>query len=99
MILETDLGEYDVFEGNLVPLDCPMQEINEEEDKPIGKPKKGKAKKFYVYVKDGDKVKKVTFADTSGLSVKFKDLKARHLMSQDIIVILQTIKLHQLLVL
>ena len=40
MILETDLGEYDIFEGNLVPLDCPMQEINEEEDKPIGKPKK-----------------------------------------------------------
>ena len=54
MILETDLGEYDVFEGNLVPLDCPMQEINEEEDKPIGKPKKGGPKKFYVYVKDGD---------------------------------------------
>ena len=77
MILETDLGEYDVFEGNLVPLDCPMQEINEEEDKPIGKPKKGGPKKFYVYVKDGDKVKKVTFGDTSGLSVKFKDPKAR----------------------
>ena len=78
MILETDLGEYDVFEGNLVPLDCPMMEINEEnEDKPIGKPKAGGPKKFYVYVKDGDKVKKVTFGDTSGLSVKFKDPKAR----------------------
>ena len=77
MILETDLGEYDVFEGNLVPLDCPMQEINEEEDKPIGKPKKGGPKKFYVYVKDGDKVKKVTFGDTTGLSVKFDDTKAR----------------------
>ena len=78
MILETDLGEYDVFEGNLVPLDCPMMEINEEnEDKPIGKPKAGGPKKFYVYVKDVDKVKKVTFGDTSGLSVKFKDPKAR----------------------
>ena len=30
-----------------------------------------------MYVKDGDKVKKVTFGDTSGLSVKFKDPKAR----------------------
>ena len=77
MILETDLGEYEVYEGNLVPLDCPMMEMHEEEDKPIGKPKKGGPKKFYVYVKDGDKVKKVTFGDTSGLSVKFSDPKAR----------------------
>tara|TARA_A100001035_G_C27755688_1_gene488727 strand:- start:761 stop:1300 length:540 start_codon:yes stop_codon:yes gene_type:complete len=79
MILETDLGEYDVFEGNLVPLDCPMMEINEEDEKnpPIGKPKRGGPKKFYVYVKDGDKVKKVTFGDTTGLSVKFDDTKAR----------------------
>ena len=84
MILETDLGEYDVFEGNLVPLDCPMQEINEEEDKPIGKPKKGGPKKFYVYVKDGDTVKKVSFGDTTGLSIKRDDparrrsFRARH---------------------
>ena len=78
MILETDLGEYDVFEGNLVSLDCPMMNIKEEnEDKPIGKPKKGGPKKFYVYVKDGDKVKKVTFGDTTGLSVKFSDKGAR----------------------
>ena len=38
-ILETDLGEYEVYEGELVPLDCPMQEIKEEEDKPLNKPK------------------------------------------------------------
>ena len=73
-----------------------MQEINEEEDKPIGKPKKGEARSFMCMSKM-DKVKKVTFGDTSGLSVKFKDPKARHLMSQDIIVILQTIKLHQVI--
>ena len=30
MILETDLGEYEVYEGNLVPLDCPMMDINEK---------------------------------------------------------------------
>ena len=86
MILETDLGEYDVFEGNLVPLDCPMMEINEEDEKnpPIGKPKRGGPKKFYVYVKDGDKVKKVSFGDTTGLSIKRDDparrksFRARH---------------------
>ena len=43
----------------------------------LNDPIRGGAKKFYVYVKDGDKVKKVTFGDTSGLSVKFKDPSAR----------------------
>ena len=76
-ILETDLGEYEIYEGELVPLDCPMQEIKEEEDKPLNKPKRGGPKKFYVYVKDGDKTKKVTFGDTTGLSVKFDDAGAR----------------------
>ena len=78
-IIETDLGQFEVFEGNIVPLDCPMMEMTEEEDKDvaIGKPKAGGPKKFYVYVKDGGKTKKVTFGDTSGLSVKFKDPKAR----------------------
>ena len=75
LILETDLGEYEVYEGDLVPLDCPMMYVREEDEKnpPIGKPKRGGPKKFYVYVKDGDKVKKVTFGDTTGLSVKFDD--------------------------
>lgn len=79
LILETDLGEYEVYEGELVPLDCPMMYVTEEDEKnpPIGKPKRGGPKKFYVYVKDGDKVKKVTFGDTTGLSVKFDDTKAR----------------------
>ena len=78
-VIETNLGEFDVHEGNYVPLDCHMM-VEEEEtgkDPPIGKPKAGGPKKFYVYVKDGDKVKKVTFGDTSGLSVKFKDPSAR----------------------
>ena len=78
-VIETNLGEFDVHEGNYVPLDCPMMVEEEEKGKepPIGKPKAGGPKKFYVYVKDGDKVKKVTFGDTSGLSVKFKDPSAR----------------------
>ena len=31
---------------------------------------RGGSKKFYVYVKDGDKGKKVSFGDTTGLSIK-----------------------------
>tara|TARA_X000000950_G_scaffold288421_1_gene405101 strand:- start:3263 stop:3796 length:534 start_codon:yes stop_codon:yes gene_type:complete len=76
-IIETDLGQYEIYEGELVPLDCPMMAITEDEDKPLNKPMRGGPKKFYVYVKDGDKVKKVTFGDTTGLSVKFSDKSAR----------------------
>jgi hypothetical protein len=57
------------------------QEIDEAEFKgkkvSIGKPKRGGSKKFYVYVKDGDKVKKVSFGDTTGLSAKLNNPKAR----------------------
>jgi hypothetical protein len=81
---ETDLGEYDVYEGELIPLDLPMleeDELKEVKDKkktpPIGKPKRGGSKKFYVYVRDKGKVKKVSFGDTTGLSVKINDPKAR----------------------
>ena len=40
-VLETDLGEFDVHEGNYVPLDCPMMVEEEEKEKEaaIGKPK------------------------------------------------------------
>jgi hypothetical protein len=46
----------------------------------LGKPKRGGSKKFYVYVKDGDKVKKVNFGAAGGgqnLAVKIRDPKAR----------------------
>jgi len=66
---------YGLFEGKYVPLEMPM--LVNEEDVELNKPKRGGPKKFYVYVKDGDKVKKVTFGDTTGLSVKFDDTKAR----------------------
>ena len=65
-LLESDIGEFGLYEGAEVPLDAPF--IAEEEDKPIGKPMRGGPKKFYVYVKDGDKVKKVTFGDVGGSS-------------------------------
>jgi len=90
---ETDLGNYGMYEGKKVPLDLPMLEyegedqtiedepITEKEGKkktpPIGKPKRGGSKKFYVYVRDKGKVKKVSFGGTTGLSVKINDPKAR----------------------
>jgi hypothetical protein len=93
IILETNLGEYGMFEGKKVALDIPMleddalatgeEEIANEpisEDKknpPLNKPKRGGSKKFYVYVRDKGKIKKVSFGDTSGLSAKINNPQAR----------------------
>jgi len=83
ILLETDLGEYGMYEGKKVRLDFPMaeEELEEAEDKkknpPIGKPKRGGSKKFYVYVRDKGKIKKVSFGDTSGLSAKINNPEAR----------------------
>ena len=50
----------------------------------LNDPIRGGSKKFYVYVKDGDKIKKVSFGDTTGLSIKRDDparrksFRARH---------------------
>ena len=50
----------------------------------LNDPIRGGSKKFYVYLKDGDKVKKVSFGDTTGLSIKRDDparrrsFRARH---------------------
>tara|TARA_R110000851_G_scaffold72155_2_gene160112 strand:+ start:111 stop:1019 length:909 start_codon:yes stop_codon:yes gene_type:complete len=43
----------------------------------LGKPKRGGSKAYYVYVKDGDKVKKVTFG-SGGLRAKIKNKEARN---------------------
>ena len=75
-LLESDIGEFDVFEGTKVPLDMPIEE-EDEKNPPLNKPKRGGPKKFYVFVKDGDKIKKVTWGDTTGLSVKLKNPEAR----------------------
>lgn len=75
-LLESDIGEFDMFEGVKVPLDMPIEE-EDEKNPPLNKPKRGGPKKFYVFVKDGDKIKKVTWGDTTGLSVKLKNPQAR----------------------
>ena len=146
ILTETNLGEYGLFEGELVPLDLPMLEegtfnskdhiaifgdrkgdmaevykrrdgyyvttsdydfdaasLEELEQKlkqygftqaiagqlreaqyqgkevPLGKPKRGGSKKFYVYVKNPKtkKIIKVSFGGTTGLTAKINDSEAR----------------------
>ena len=131
-LMETHIGEFDLYENELIPLDLPMldeqievgdivkidpaygggkgeveskvgsfvvingesyhesdvevineakKEIDEAEFKgkkvALGKPKRGGPKAYYVYVKDGDKVKKVTFG-SGGLRAKIKNKEARN---------------------
>ena len=83
---ETDLGNFGLYENQKVPLDLLLlenEELEEAEDKkknpPLGKPKRGGSKKFYVYVKNPKtkKIKKVSFGDTTGLSAKINNPEAR----------------------
>ena len=85
ILTETDLGHFGLYENQKVPLDFIFEEVEEidEADKkkknpPIGKPKRGGSKKFYVYVrKPGGGIKKVSFGDTTGLSAKINNPEAR----------------------
>ena len=81
ILTETDLGHFGMYEDKKVPLDFIFEEVevNEADKKktpPIGKPKRGGSKKFYVYVRDKGKVKKVSFGQ-AGMSAKINDPKAR----------------------
>lgn len=93
LIENTNIGEYGKFEDKLISLDVPFVEeeiLNEVEyqgkEVPLGKPKRGGSKKFYVYVKNPKtgKIKKVQFGAAGGgqnLSVKLRDPKARRAFS------------------
>jgi hypothetical protein len=79
--LNSDVGQIEFYENEMVPLDYPF--IKEEVE--LNKPKRGGNKKFYVYVKnDKGNVVKVEFGDTSGLKAKIgypearKNFAARH---------------------
>ena len=78
LLEETEIGTYGVYDGAIVPIDCPLMEAEYKGKKvQLNKPKRGGSKKFYVYVKSKKgNVKKVSFGDT-GLSVKFKKKGAR----------------------
>lgn len=75
-LLDTDIGECIVIEGERVPLDVPIQEAEYNGKKvKLNSPKRGGPKKFYVYVKNPKtgRVKKISWGDTTGLSVKAND--------------------------
>ena len=83
-LMGTHLGEFALYEGESIPLDLPMlneSKIDEAEFKgkevSLNKPKRGGSKAYYVYVKDGDKVKKVSFG-SGGLRAKIKNKEARN---------------------
>ena len=79
-LMEGDIGRYAVYEGENVPLDCPMMESEYQgKDVELNKPKAGGPKKYYVYVKDPStgNIKKVSWGDTTGLKVKLNDKEAR----------------------
>ena len=65
-LLETDLGNFGIFEGEEVPLDFPLiteakKKKKKKKDPPLRKPKRGGSKKFYVYVRCNGKIKKISF--------------------------------------
>jgi hypothetical protein len=67
------VGDVNKYESTLTEAKYQGEEVA------LGKPKRGGAKKFYVYVMNPKtkKVKKVSFGDTSGLSAKINNPKAR----------------------
>jgi hypothetical protein len=84
----SDIGKFEMFEGELVPLDLPLEimyEINEAEYKgrevELNHPTRSSGpKKYKVFVKNPKtgNVKVVNFGDVSGgLSAKVSDPKAR----------------------
>jgi hypothetical protein len=87
LLTETDIGLFGEYKGNKIPLDYPMMESEEElteadyhgKDVELNKPKRGGSKKYYVYVKDPKtgNVKKINFGDTTGLTAKINNPKAR----------------------
>ena len=92
-LINSDLGEWSLYEGREVALDFPISEeadvLLEAEYKgrkvKLNKPKRGGKKKFYVYVKNPKtgKIKKISFGAkgmTTGLRdpARRKSFKARH---------------------
>lgn len=83
----TDIGRFAEYEGQIVPLDLPMEtieELNEAEYKgrevKLNYPMRDGTKKYHVYVKNPKtgKVKKIAFGDVhGGLTAKVSDPKAR----------------------
>ena len=70
-LLESDIGSHALYEGQHVPLDCPMME--EEKQPELNKPKAGGPKKVLRLCKrplKSGNIKKVSWGDTTGLKDK-----------------------------
>jgi hypothetical protein len=65
-----------ITKGEIYEINSFLDEAEGKKNPPIGKPKRGGSKKFYVYVKNKGKVKKVSFGQV-GMSAKINDPKAR----------------------
>ena len=86
-LLESGIGETVILENKTIHLGLPFlgepeflnEAENKKKDPPIGKPKRGGSKKFYVYVKNPKtgNIKKVSFGDTTGLRAKLNNPTAR----------------------
>ena len=70
------LKNNNVFDKYMKPS---LNEVIKKKNPPLNKPKRGGSKKFYVYVRNPKtkKIKKVSFGDTTGLSTKINNPKAR----------------------
>ena len=74
VLLESDIGEVGLFEGESVQLDFPLREKYEDEE--LDKPKRGGRRKFYVFTKGkGGKIVKVQFGQP-GMTIKIDDPEA-----------------------
>ncbi len=81
----TDLGKTGVYEGAIVPLDLPLEDLILNEAKYKGRkvklnyPTRGGSKKFKVYVKNPKtgNIKMLQIGDTTGLKAKVSNPKAR----------------------
>ena len=87
-VFETDIGEFGIYEGTIVPLDIPIPDNFHEDMFPhlheaksklppntkLNQPKRGGDSKFHVYVRDPKtkKIKKVGFG-AKGMSVGIHD--------------------------
>jgi len=77
---QTNLGKFDIFEGQKVALDLVLEAEYKGKEVELGKPKRGGSKKYQVYVKDPKtgNVKRIQFGDAKGgLSAKVSNPEAR----------------------
>lgn len=84
LFMETDLGLTGIYEGLEVPLDFPIEVLDEAKyngkEVKLNYPQRGGAKKYHVYVKNPKtgKVNMISFGDVhGGLTAKVSNPKAR----------------------